>query len=143
MKKVGGTCYVHKSALNQLDVHQRYDYLKARREIPKKWKWDILSINGKEVAFIQCPEWDTVDEPVVGDRYVVVKDGGATLRKACTNNPLIFHRKYLFVNPCYKGFDYEKNVRRGEIMDGLNLDTKRIGRLNYWQKILAEHEELQ
>ncbi|HRZ18918.1 MAG TPA: hypothetical protein P5136_02585 [Methanofastidiosum sp.] len=140
MKKVGGTKYVHYSALNQLSAKDNIRVSAAFMRIPNDFKYVIIAISKEQIDFIACDEWNDCFEPVVGDRYVV-KGRDVFYRKANQAHPLIFHKRYLFVNPNYKGFDYRKDKKRGEFIDRIpNLNKKMIGRLEYWFKIMEKFD---
>ena len=147
MKVVNGKIYIHKSALGQLDPIDIMRIQTVKESIPEGFKYEVISIDKKEreIAFTDSPDWNESWEPLVGDRIVFILDKGwrkikkMETRKGNKNNPFIYHRRYLFVGPNYKGFNVEADKKRGAILDTLGLDLTRIGRRDYWNKIIAEH----
>ena len=61
------------------------------------------------------------------------------IRKNSKNNPLIFHRRYLFVNDDYTGFNVSADRKRAERWEKFPHDTNKIGRLSYWTDFLKKH----
>ena len=92
------------------------------------------------ISFVECPDFDTDTEPVVGKILTVSRhmDGG-TYSKIRTYNNHIYHKKYLFVNKFYNGFDFycdRKYNQNMEIaMNALGIDKRKIGNRKYWESI--------
>ncbi|MBI3928051.1 MAG: class I SAM-dependent methyltransferase [Armatimonadetes bacterium] len=133
-KVIGDHVYVHRSALDSSDVPARVVASRARH-LPRGFRYDIVKYDRKSeaVSFIQSPDWDTADEPTVGDSCRVTPDGKAVLRKANPENPQIYHRKYQFVRPDYTGFDVDASRRRAQRWEKLKPDLSRIGYKKYWE----------
>ena len=136
MKTINGRSYVHRSAINQLNNAQFKLYTKAKKSIYKKFKWDVLMVSNKVVHFVKCKDWDSNYEPVILNRIIYdVKYGSYTYSEGCKSNPHIYHKRHLFVNHDYNGFDIEDDRKRGYLIDSLPIEKHRIGRTNYWKEI--------
>ena len=134
-----GTLYIHKSILDQIEVAEKILVYNALEKI--NIDYDIIKIDMKNqsVTFTQSHDWDSADEPTVGDSVTVKGDGTITITRTSQKNPLIYHHKWQFVSDDYKGFNVEESKRRSE--KWLNHDrvlalnerfNSKIGRKNYW-----------
>jgi len=134
-KKVAFCHYVHKSALKQSDIPN--DVIAAAKIfIPKSFKYDVIKWDSRtdRVTFTQSPDWDTADEPVVGDRWTVEPEKETKFRRMNPNNPQIYHHKWMFVKDNYKGFDVEESKKRSEAWEKLKPNKSKIGYKKYWEK---------
>jgi hypothetical protein len=108
------------------------------------WKYDVVALTKDQVEFIGCSMFDYVYEPLITDRFVVkindkLTGGREVIYRKEGNNPRLFHKRYLFIYDTYKNFSYENDKKRGDYLDSLNLDKKRIGRMEYWSTIIARY----
>lgn len=156
MKKVGSCLYVHKSNRQELfaDKHiSENDYEHIRTIVLGMdgfYDYEVIKYDYKSrrLSLIKSPDWNTSNEPIVGNSLVydisVGKDLSDTPKKsvnASKNNPQIYHSKELFVSDKYDGFDIDKARKRTEEWSRIpNLDKKKIGRLNYWIWLLKLNE---
>ena len=86
------------------------------------------------VSFIKSPDFDTADEPIVGD-VITVKPDGTTRRRSRRADPQIYHHKWLFVADDYKGFNVAASKRRSATWLKLaDIDKSRIGTKSYWEE---------
>ena len=96
------------------------------------WEWHIARVNktSGQVALIKSPDWDTADEPTVGDMMVV--DGTTMKRRPDTG--MIYHHKWCFVADDYVGFDVEASKARSEAWESLDppVNKSKIGRRTHW-----------
>lgn len=162
-KIVGGTIYIHKSAVDALPENLFHKYHLHHNALlhseHKHFEFDVLAITESDVQFVACPDWDIDSEPVVGDRINVwhrttnsAPNGEwcAELRKGDKNNPRIFHHRNLFVKSDYTGFDYEEDCYRSEqirlaidkeILCGISRKdvSTRMGRQNWWLTFCDKH----
>ena len=54
----------------------------------------------------------------------------------------MYHHKWSFVSPQYKGFDYEAEKQRALFLDTLpavRANKSRIGNRDFWLELLARH----
>lgn len=144
MKKVVDCYYVHKS--NTEELYECFPNDKSLIETVDEFnktntKYEIIKYNPRKriVSFIDSPDWDTSNEPMVGDCYIInIKDGSRRFRCGSLNNPQIYHHKWRFVDiKNYKGFDIDRSIdrtRRLEMIESFNDPNvkRRIGYKNYW-----------
>jgi hypothetical protein len=130
-KEIGGAVYVHRKYEGYLPriVKEASTYL------PLDFDYTVVKYVEKEasVSFVCSPDFDVVDEPIVGDIVRVAADGSKKtfLRQS---DPYIYHHKWLFVLDDYEGFDTRKSKTRSIrwlLLDG--IDMKRIGRMSFWK----------
>lgn len=133
MKKVNDSIYVHKSCADQ-HLSQVKGYNKAKRLV-KDFEYTVVKYNQTtgDFSFTFSPDFDTADEPLVSDSMLVKADGTVRLIEQQAD-PYIYHRKELFVEQDYRGFDLSVAQARSKLIDTIpNLDKTRIGRLSFWQ----------
>ena len=95
-KQMGNTIYLHKSVKHKLPA----PILKiAESLLPPYFFYDIIKYdsNTSNLTFISSPNWDTAEEPIVGDAILIRGDGSSRFIKQ-KNNPQIYHHKRLFVD---------------------------------------------
>ena len=100
-------------------------------------KYDRLK---NSMSIIATPDWDTENEPTVGDSVVAMynQDGELTAKKIKCKNQ-IYHNKWQFVQPNYSGFDVEEAKKRTKLWNSIpdiNKHKSRIGYRDYWNKLL-------
>lgn len=140
MKIVGSCFYVHKSAVQQFTPEQREAVAHALCKIPVCFEYDIIKYNRNNgaVTFTQSPDWDTANEPLVGDSYTVRANG--TVKRINKSRGQIYHHKWLFVKEDYTGFNVEESKHRSKIINEISVGLKqRIGYKKFWIELLAEH----
>lgn len=136
-KKMGHDLYVHKSYESYVLPHDELD--KAKTYLPKDFEYTAVKHNKKEgtFSFIHSPDFDTADEPTVGDSIKVHPSGHIKLTKQA-RDPKIWHNKWQWVGDDYKGFDVEKSKQRSKdwkAIVGVNKEiSSRIGSKSYWEK---------
>ena len=131
-KQVGNTIYLHKSVEDKLP-HAVLEF--AKREIPSDFIYDIIKYDVKNgnVTFISSPDWDTSDEPIVGDALLIRGDGSMRYMQQ-KSSPQIYHHKWLFVNDNYGGFNVEDaKTRSKKWLKIPNIEFNKIGYKNYWE----------
>lgn len=129
-KEIGGAVYVHRMYEHLLPPSIKV----ASKRLPKDFDYTVVKFVQEKccVSFVFSPDFDTADEPVVGD-VVRVDLNGSTKLFPQQKDPFIYHHKWLFVMDDYKGFDVENSRSRSISWLGLHdIDTKRIGRKNFW-----------
>jgi hypothetical protein len=144
-KKIGPKTYVHFSALEESGLPLER-LLQASRALPEGWLFQVVRYDAStgDVAFIQSPDFDTADEPLVGDMYVVYGEDltrsripEATFRPYSDRHPQIYHHKWMFVTDDYDGFDVAASKRRSEAIEQLDIDKSRIGWKHIWDEEVA------
>lgn len=131
-KYIGGAVYVHRDYADSLPN----DVLQLASLLPVGLRFVVIKyneINGN-VSFIESADFDTADEPEVGDVATVSPEGSVRLRKRLSD-PYIYHHKWLFVSDDYVGFDVERSKLRSILWTAFPaIDRRRIGRKSYWEK---------
>ena len=130
-KQVGNTIYLHKSVEDKLpkDI-----LIPAQERLPSDFDYTIVKFDEKNgnITFIQSPDWDSSDEPIVGDAILIRGDGSQRFIKQ-KKSPQIYHHKWLFVNDGYSGFNTEESKERSiRWLKVPNIEFNKIGYKNYW-----------
>ena len=121
-------------------VHRQYESVlpaavqKAKECLPQNFAYTVIKylLSDDTVSFIDSPDFDSADEPTVGDLYTIKANGQASFRRKLTD-PWIYHHKWLFVADDYKGFDVEASKRRSRQWLTLDdIDFNRIGKQSFW-----------
>ncbi len=130
-KEIGGNVYVHREYEGVLGRRVQT----AKRAIPDSFDYTIVKLNiaSQAVTFVECPDFDTADEPIVG-RHILVREDGTTQDRKQLDDPYIYHHKWLMVEDTYTGFDVTASQRRSRLWLSIeNVDKSRIGRKSYWE----------
>ena len=139
-KKMPNGYYVHKKYIYVLENLYDIDVSQYIKKIPAGFQYTIVKYNTKtrDITFTYSPDWDTADEPIVGDAILVRKDGSTRFIKQ-HKDPWIYHHKWMFVADDYVGFDVEKSKQRSKEWVSIpGINKSKIGKLSYWEgKILT------
>jgi len=137
-KQVGNTIYLHNSVEDRLPSEI---LTHAKDKLPNDFNYTIVKYdesNGN-VTFIQSPDWDTADEPIVGDAILIRGDGSQRFIQQ-KKSPQIYHHKWLFVNDGYTGFNTEESKNRSIIwLKVPNIEFNKIGYKSYWDSNVVPH----
>lgn len=137
-KQVGNTIYLHKSVEDKLPSEI---LINAKDKLLNDFNYTIVKYdqsNGN-ITFIQSPDWDTSDEPIVGDAILIRGDGTERFIKE-KKTPQIYHHKWLFVNDNYNGFNTEESKERSRSwLKVPNIEFNKIGYKNYWDTNVVPH----
>lgn len=147
IKKIGRTCYVHKSNLEELlsllTIEERYKFNAIySMVISAKFPFDIIKYNRQtdKISFIASPDWDTANEPTVGGSYCFDAINGDFKFLKASNK--IYHNKWQFVATSYNGFDVETAKQRTKLWNSIpdiKSHKSRIGNREYWQNLLSRY----
>lgn len=136
-KKVAGKIYVHRS-LEHLVVPP--DLLASAKSAIEPFDYTIVKYDAPKstVTFIHSPNFDTSFNPTVGESRSFSYDKGVTITPQ-SEDPLIYHGRYLMVAPEYTGFDQASDRTWYELTTSrlTDKDRPRIGRQSYWLSFLA------
>lgn len=142
-----GYVYIHRSAV--IDHGEFFDpgslFYNTDADVARISRGVIESdADFDDIMMIWCNDFDGEDEPVITRTQHVTPEyeAGAwyfirtqAIKEASQKNPLIYHHKWQFVNPDYKGFDVDESVRRSKAWLSLpGLDMRKIGRYKYWSE---------
>jgi len=139
-KKMGSCIYLHVSSedvLPQDKLESARSLLMADDITPENFIYQIVRYDVKDgdFAFIVSEDFDSVDEPTVGDSYLVKSTGDVSLSKKKDNHQ-IYHHKWQFVASKYDGFDVSESIARSILWKGIvGKDrgvSSRIGYSQYW-----------
>ena len=146
MKKVLNNYYVHKSNYNELSETFResefHPYIAIAVAYCDKYfpNYEVIKYDSQKqtISCIESPDWNTANEPIVGDSLVTnLITGEVKIIKGRTKNPQIYHNKWMFVDESYTGFDVQAARERTKLWNSIdNIDKKRIGNQDYWFLIL-------
>jgi len=145
-KRIGQHLWIHKDYI--LDLMPLDKFTSYKSMLPESHLFNILRIDlkGDEIAFIFSPDFDSANEPIVGDSIKVNKINNefhTTLTKQPKNNPTIYHHKWLFVKDDYSKFNVESSKERSiawKTKLGVNKAlTSRIGRIEFWNQWLNDN----
>jgi len=92
-KEIGGAIYVHRQYEDVFgDV-----VANARKFLPEGFGYLVVKYDSRSgnVSFVESPDFDTTDEPIVGE-IVTVKPDGVIRRRKQAADPEIYHHKWLF-----------------------------------------------
>lgn len=133
---------IGKEIAGKVYVHRRYERIlgepvnKAKNQVPDDFVYDVVKFDQRTgtVSFIEAADFDTADEPTVGETITVRVDGTIT-RRGRLADPQVYHHKWLFVADDYDGFDVEASKDRSRqwiVLEG--IDSSRIGYRSYWEE---------
>ncbi len=131
-KRMGDDLYVHKAYSGCLAGWE-----KAAASLPADFEYAIVKHNKKTGAFsfIASPDFDTADEPTVGNAIKVSEDG-TTSTTRMKQDPQIYHHKWSMVGDDYDGFDMCAAIKRSIHWKGIvgkNAKlSSRIGTKSVW-----------
>lgn len=150
MKKVSTTMYVHKSNLKELLSAVPYlERLRIESIVDKEkehWDYAVVKYNTKtkKLSLVQSPNFDTANEPTVGDSLVINILTMETKTVNKKHREQIYHCKETFVANDYPGFDVKKARARTQLWQTTIPDLKyhqsRIGYREYWQILLRAYD---
>jgi hypothetical protein len=116
----------------------------ADRRLPEDFRYVIVKHNpgNDAVTFTLCPDFDTAEEPNVGDSILVRVDGTFQKRQQL-DDPYIYHHKWLMVKDDYSEFDVDASKERSLAWISLpDVDRTRIGRKSFWvENVLPRIED--
>lgn len=102
-----------------------------------------------KLSLIKSPDWNTTNEPTVGDSYVFdlsegkdLSDTPKKLVKGRSKNPQIYHNKWMFMADDYDAEWMAKAKARTELWNSIpNIQQhkRKIGNQNYWVQLLKEN----
>jgi len=136
-KKVGSCIYIHRLYEDEVVPESILEQAKeSAGEVIDGYIAVRYDMRTNAVCFQFSPDFDTADEPIVGDCVLVKKDGSVKITKQ-KNNPQIWHHKWMWVKEDYPGFDYEASKKRSWLWQPhvSNEERNKIGYKDYWDSI--------
>ena len=110
-KKVGDRLYIHKDYAGRvIPCLTLWEAKEKLKECKPGFPYNCIRYNVKtdEITFMEAPDFDTADEPMVGWCFTVHKSGVCTMG----HSTAVWHHKWMWVLSDYDGFDYEASRRR-------------------------------
>jgi hypothetical protein len=155
MKKIGGRIYLHASACSMLDSVMYFCVSRAKAtcdQILGTYNWNCLRIkpdglgSASEVAFQWSPDFNTADEPEVLQTIRVMYNDVMDMWGVCdikVHKNTIWHHKWMWVKPDYKGFDYKASKARSALWKPhvKKSELTKIGNRVYWDSIRTRWEK--
>lgn len=143
-KEVRNNIYVHISNIDELKYRLTYAQFEQLRANLAGIASDfqILKYNTSDYSFstICSPDWDTANEPIVGDSKHYNRNGMfLSSRKGGTQ---VYHKKWQFVASNYTGFNIKAAFDRTALLQRkLNLVQlkNKIGNLVFWRELLVQN----
>ena len=155
MKRIGGRIYLHASSSKLLSSNLYAETTMALRvasELLGEFNWNCIRIKpdhlggATEIAFQWSPDFLTAPEPQVVQTVRCIWNNELDIwevkdMKAHTN--LIWHHKWMWVTPEYKGFNYEDSKARSATWKPHVSKTEltKIGNKVYWESIKHRWEK--
>jgi hypothetical protein len=143
-KVMGNHLYVHHSEAEQYLSRSAKSYLSTLLTNKTKAfaviaKLDTSQLPFKLVSLTEAPKWNTEHEPSLGLVHKLTSSGWS--QNNVSQDPLIYHHKWLFVPKSYQGFSVLGAMKRSlawkTIVGGTNRElSSRIGRKSFWDKWL-------
>jgi hypothetical protein len=143
-KKIGNCVYVHKQYEDA--VIPAKVLKKAKRFLKTIYcgstydciKWDRKTNN---ITFQWSPNFNTANEPVVGQCFLVKADGTSRILPD-KKDPQIWHHKWMWVADDYEGFDVEQSKARSKQWEPhvSKEEKSKIGTLSFWLSIRKRWE---
>lgn len=143
-KVIHSKYYVHKQYSKLiLPDHRLEFFLNRAKNIIGNFEWNTLRVaeDYVQIAFQLSEDFDTADEPTV-DRTVCVDLINDKIKITETPNA-IWHHKWQWVEPDYKGFDYYKSKARSELWKPFVKPEEvcKIGNKTFWNSIKHRWEK--
>lgn len=152
-KRVGDSLWIHKIYMEEVlpqdtinniqNIHKKFKLnLKEKNHIQQA---NIIRYSEKSggVALIFSEDFDTNDEPTVGDSIFFDFYNNKKTHTFKNKNPLIYHHKWMMVKDDYKGFNVEKAKKRSikwKSILGVNKSiSSKIGRKDFWEQWIIDN----
>jgi hypothetical protein len=151
-KKIGGRIYAHKDYIKSLSIIYIPEVIAALQVVKETlddFTWNTVRIKPDavggldEVSFQYSPDFDTADEPeVVQTITCVPMDNTWEVIRIKRHTDTIWHHKWMWVEPNYKGFDYEASKARSVLWKKFisKDEIPKIGRKSFWDKLRVRWE---
>jgi len=137
-KIIGNTRYYHKSASYSIGN----DRVRINQAIKKidNFNWDIVSVSKDKISFLCVPSFDSDYEPSIKSRISVNNHMEASTLIESIHNPRILHRRYLFVDGPYDGFNVNMDMERAHVWSSLKPTVTKMGRRVWWDQWLKSQK---
>lgn len=139
-KIMGHDLYIHKTYEDILPQDVLINAKKILNEKIQNFDYTIIKYNKKTgtLSFIQSPDFDTHDEPIVGN-IVRIQTNGEMKTMKQKKDPQIYHHKWNFVSNDYNGFNVKESIERSiswkKVIGNNKEISSRIGTQSFWKKL--------
>lgn len=136
-KFVRGALYVHRDAIGLLSDLDQQRIRLAEAAAPSV-RWNVVRIETTHIGLLEYADFEESAFPRLLYSTKVEEKGEKTTRDyRRTRNPLILHKKELMARPDHpRRAEWAALTRNLERL-GLFADSARIGRLEFWNRLLA------
>jgi hypothetical protein len=155
MKRIGGRIYLHASSSKLLSSTLYAETTRALRvasELLGEFNWNCIRIKpdsvggADEIAFQWSPDFLTAPEPQVVQTIRCIWNNVLDIwevKDMRVHKNLIWHHKWMWVTPDFKGFDYEASKRRSATWKPHvnKSELTKIGNKVYWESIKERWEQ--
>ena len=142
-KLLPNALYVHKNALKFLDpVLQKYEQEASKlAEIVENATIVKFATDKPKISYLYYPDFDCDPHPKLQKSIIVDLKNKQVFQRQYQNseNPPILHRKETFVTQDYPLYQEFVQLTAEEIALGLLDNTRVIGTLQQWQRLLFDH----
>ena len=142
-KLLPNALYVHKNALKFLDpVLQQYEKDASKlAEIVENATIVKFATDRPKISYLYYPDFDCDPHPKLQKSIIVDLKNKQVFQRRYQNseNPPILHRKETFVTQDYPLYQEFAQLTAEEIALGLLDNTRVIGTLQQWQRLLFDH----
>ncbi len=142
-KLLPNALYVHKNALKFLDpVLQQYEKDASKlAEIAENATIVKFATDRPKISYLYYPDFDCDPHPKLQKSIIVDLKNKQVFQRRYQNseNPPILHRKETFVTQDYPLYQEFAQLTAEEIALGLLDNTRVIGTLQQWQRLLFDH----
>ena len=139
-KSIGGELYMHRSAAERVGLLDDVEV-----DVDPAYNTVIVKATGggqnsPYVTFVKSPNFDTAAEPRVTDRITYLKETKELTEKPLgKRKPTVYHHKWLWVFPDYRGFNYDKAVERSKQILEIGYNPTSSGYEHKWDAWLEEN----
>ncbi|WP_170427223.1 hypothetical protein [Ruegeria arenilitoris] len=139
-KRVGGTIYLHASALQELEPKLLLVFEKAKAAVPEGFAWSVVKMDLRSpnrVSFLNYEDFDKAVFPALRSSCTIDANTGlSSVRKYSTENPPILHRKELLLaSDDPKRIAFSVVTKRLEEL-GLFKNMHKMGHRRAWEEAL-------
>lgn len=138
-KQVGNSLYVHKLYADEVipkAILQKADKILTAAYPEFDYNCIMWDVKRNIIRFDESSDFDTAQEPHVGEYIVIALSGNQQPRKGYSNS--IWHHKWMWVKDDYTGFDVDKSKEWSKLWLS-KLDEPAKGTDLTWQSQLRKH----
>lgn len=136
-KRIRGSTYLHRSALESLDARDQARVVSATRTTSAAW--NVVRVAQGEVSLLHYGDFEQDPFPALRASTIVHDDGRIVTRDYSQRaNPPILHRKELLVHDDHPHRSAWSSATARLVQAGAFVDPHRIGTREAWRRRLRE-----